>query len=512
MTKSVIAIGIGPVQEFIAAARRTADLYAGSDLLVQVVGAAAATFDDAERIFPSQPASGGANKILAVVEDDPAVRAGRAREAAREALNAAWQETRAELRPGVANLIDWKRADRQIDQFLEFYAAWTRYARSYDQARARAERLLAARKTLRDFPPSLEDDGYPRSPLDVAQASVVSERGRLRVRDGLVAQYPLWLKKTEVLDAVSVLKRVRGVTGKIGGAGQATLSTRALAQRSQDPTHTDPKPSADRDPEGEEFVPDYPYYAIVVADGDRMGQLLSRPATEGEDLESEHRAIAQDLDWFAQSVPSLTQDHHGQLVYCGGDDVLALLPVTEVIKFADALRTSFEGALAGKVTLSAGVAIVHYLEPLSVGLRRGREAERLAKVDRDSLAVSVHTRGGAPVSMAQRWSEHPLSTWLELSRQGVIGRGVPYEFRRLAQEWPDGLDPAALRAEMVRILRRKADEAGQRQPRPDAVHPAETALGRIETADDVEELVDCLLIARFLTGRDLSANTRKVDQ
>ena len=44
MSEYLLAIHIGPVQEFIAAARRTSDLWAGSQLLLEVVGAAAATF------------------------------------------------------------------------------------------------------------------------------------------------------------------------------------------------------------------------------------------------------------------------------------------------------------------------------------------------------------------------------------------------------------------------------------------------------------------------------------
>jgi CRISPR-associated protein, crm2 family len=58
MSEYLLAIHIGPVQEFIAAARRTSDLWAGSQLLLEVVGAAAATFEDKDRVFPSNPQNG----------------------------------------------------------------------------------------------------------------------------------------------------------------------------------------------------------------------------------------------------------------------------------------------------------------------------------------------------------------------------------------------------------------------------------------------------------------------
>ncbi len=96
MTRYLIAIAIGPVQEFIAAARRTADLYAGSQLLMKVVGAAAEVFNESERIFPVNLGGGGANKILAVIEVADAAaaqkRAETAENAARAELTDLWND------------------------------------------------------------------------------------------------------------------------------------------------------------------------------------------------------------------------------------------------------------------------------------------------------------------------------------------------------------------------------------------------------------------------------------
>ena len=64
----LISFSIGPVQEFISAARRTADLKAGSDLLLKIVGAAAECAKAHGDIIYA-----GANKILFVTSncDDP---------------------------------------------------------------------------------------------------------------------------------------------------------------------------------------------------------------------------------------------------------------------------------------------------------------------------------------------------------------------------------------------------------------------------------------------------------
>lgn len=151
MTRHLISLSIGPVQDFIAAARRTADLYAGSQLLMEVVGAAAEEFAEEERIYPADTHSGGANKILAVVTGDPARRTENAEKRARERLQELWNKTIAPL----GGHIDRERAEKQLASLLEIYAAWTPLlegADGYARARQRVERLLAGRKALRDFP------------------------------------------------------------------------------------------------------------------------------------------------------------------------------------------------------------------------------------------------------------------------------------------------------------------------------------------------------------------------
>ncbi|MEJ5370334.1 MAG: type III-B CRISPR-associated protein Cas10/Cmr2, partial [Bryobacteraceae bacterium] len=90
----LLSISIGPVQDFIAAARRTADLYAGSQILQEVCKAAAMSIHESGGmlIFPSGPGADGANKILARVEGDPKQVSQKAETAARAKLWELWRE------------------------------------------------------------------------------------------------------------------------------------------------------------------------------------------------------------------------------------------------------------------------------------------------------------------------------------------------------------------------------------------------------------------------------------
>ncbi|HXT35212.1 MAG TPA: type III-B CRISPR-associated protein Cas10/Cmr2, partial [Chloroflexota bacterium] len=161
----LLAISLGPVQEFIAAARKTRDLWYGSALLADLARSAARALADggAELIFPDLTAGGDsapvANKLLAIVPDAPAERAAHARRAAEARLLAARDDALTVARErGLMPLLDRSLLDQQLDGFLEWFAAWWPYnpagPDSYPEARRQVEALLAGRKAVRDFVPA----------------------------------------------------------------------------------------------------------------------------------------------------------------------------------------------------------------------------------------------------------------------------------------------------------------------------------------------------------------------
>ncbi|MCS6923174.1 MAG: hypothetical protein NZM10_02230, partial [Fimbriimonadales bacterium] len=150
----LLAIALGPVQDFIAAARRTADLTAGSELLVDIAQAVVQFLEEqhgAEMIFPSSGQHSAPNKLLCIVLGEPHKIARGAKERALERLRELWNESFSLMQPATRELIDTEIVCWQLKNFLEFYAAWVPLEDDYAAARARLERILAGRKTLRDF-------------------------------------------------------------------------------------------------------------------------------------------------------------------------------------------------------------------------------------------------------------------------------------------------------------------------------------------------------------------------
>lgn len=533
----LLTISIGPVQEFIAAARRTADLQAGSELLTKVAESVAESVQASggKLIFPAKAHIEGANKILAELEGDPATISATAKAKAQDYLRQEWKEVFDALTPGMQSKVDTYLAEEQIATFLEFYAAWVPLKADYRESRQEADRLLAGRKALREFEPAPQCPGYPKSPLDPSRDCVIQTDTGFVVPP-VCQKHPLWLKSRETLDAISLLKRVKGVLNKENSTpSTALMAARAFLPKARQiapDTVAELEELAKRAGSGvdlgdllysgrfeeyckEEAVSDEkkshilalrsclakvlgggelnPHYAILVADGDRMGEKL-----EKMDSAKQHRDFSQNLADFANGVKEIVNKAEGHLIYAGGDDVLALLPVTTAIACADSLAKAFKSKMTG--TLSAGIAIVHFLEPLQNSIDEARKVEKEAKKERNSLAVALHTRGGSPLTVSLSWECKPDETWKVLIKEfsGKMARGFPYELQALAREFrnldlPKERFVERLQNETLRILKRKrGGEALESE--------MSKRIRAIGSAKELDTLADQCVIARFLAG------------
>lgn len=530
----LILIALGPVQEFIAAGRRTGDLAAGSRLLVELAqeAARAVQVEGGYLIFPAEKGAAGPNKIVARLSSgDPAEVAARTARAVRGALNETWQKTWRQKAAHLDRHLDTNLAAAQIEGFLEFYAAWWPLEGNYSEARQKVERLLAGRKALRTFDPPPECPGRPKSPLDPSRDCVLRiDPSKSTVPEGCQSG-PLRLKKRETLDAISLLKRLRAQHGVPSISLMAVRAVLPEMQAKVPQVIDELKEIADRTQgardlgdlfflqEGvvdEELPPDIDtqrvrdlcrkalrsvgleeapaYYAILVADGDHMGKLI-----DAQPDEESHRRLSSALSEFARKADSIIRGLEGYLIYSGGDDALALAPATVAIECARKLRGEFVSRLAefksdqSMPGMRAGIAIVHHLTPLQAALEHARTAERLAKKERDSLGVALHVRGGPPLKVSLHWdSVDAWGEWIEAFRSG-LARGVPYELSRLAREWsltdwPDQKDASQrLVGEVRRIFERK--EGGSGRTPPDWA----------KDAGSLGQFANLLTIARFLS-------------
>jgi CRISPR-associated protein Cmr2 len=482
----------------------------------------------------------------------------------REDLAAPVRQACAALIAGDSDLM-WQE---QIDTFVEFTATWSPLD-DYGTARRSVEQAVAARKNLREFYQWEHLRGnVPLSSLDGARETLLRP-GKLRdVR--LARRYRI--AEGEQLDAIGLVKRAGGDPGQFLPIFNVALAAWVdLAQR-EAPEELDTIKIACSEirlarverkdlPAGRQFSYDAgifyrgrwksilkqlevsdpvrwgtqwiqpllsrlsepsPYVACVVADGDNMGCVIER-------LESvaAHRALSRALSQFTLRTREIVeQGHWGSLVYAGGDDVVAFLPVAHVLSCAQKLRETFQSTIESacswiapeeRPTLSVGIGIGHVMESMGELLNLGRQAERLAKgssdetARRNALGVIVSKRSGGVHRWRARWDQpdgDPVQQIEETMAclERVLSTRKIYEMDRTLRRLPKPLPEHQGRSDLDRLLmlemRRSLSRthAGQ-----SAVDPAEIGLPTEPSQYKQSYAIAVNVLSRLMVAKELAA-------
>jgi len=152
-----------------------------------------------------------------------------------------------------------------------------------------------------------------------------------------------------------------------------------------------------------------PFYAILLMDGDSLGMHMSD--------QSKQKSISLALNQFTQGVKKIVEQHQsGFLIYAGGDDVLALLPLEYALPCALEIRGFYMECFTPSssngitvhipTTLSGAIQFCHIRTPLTKVLMNAHDLlDNVAKdhCGRDSIAVRVWKPGGQKLQWAMPW-------------------------------------------------------------------------------------------------------------
>ncbi len=148
-----------------------------------------------------------------------------------------------------------------------------------------------------------------------------------------------------------------------------------------------------------------PFYAILMMDGDRLGIQMGDSAKQAP--------ISKALQAFTNSVEEVVDDHSGFLIYAGGDDVLAILPLETALQCAAALRGQYVSAFENnapdvETSISAAIVFSHIKNPLHSVLHHIHSLlDDVAKdrTGRDAVAIETIKPGGVQLIWAKKWDE-----------------------------------------------------------------------------------------------------------
>lgn len=223
----ILILSIGPVQSFIAEARRTADLYVGSQILVKLARSIVEAINESEGklIYPTSnnlKTADMPNKMVAIVNKPHEVAKAAQRAMLKQWLEFAKSAFKALKLGVILNLTDELEIEvscndqalqhiikRQLNHHLEFYWVAAPLNGDYDKAYKKADRAFGARKQTRNFEQVIED-GF--------KDSLSGTRSALRRgQDKDARAYWKELRKSkrntrqlqegELLDTIGVIKR-----------------------------------------------------------------------------------------------------------------------------------------------------------------------------------------------------------------------------------------------------------------------------------------------------------------
>lgn len=251
------------------------------------------------------------------------------------------------------------------------------------------------------------------------------------------------------------------------------------------------------------------YYALLLMDGDNMGRILSgepryaipfqasfHPQVQDGFKDrantsrliadygrqdralspSRHLFISASLNDFAlQVVPEVVErEHLGRVIYSGGDDVLAMLPVSDLLSVMQRLRQAYSGVsregeemdwqsvrnstrlvckdgyafvrgrlmrMMGKMaTASCGAVVAHHQAPLAAVRRELRAAERRAKDEggRDAFSITMIKRSGGATHFTAHWGEalNLVVDFRDFLREPAVSRRAVYNSLEWLKDLP----------------------------------------------------------------------------
>ena len=482
-SSELLLFQLGPVQDFIAQARSTRDLWSGSFMLswlmanaLREVIAHGGLHDEAV-VFPSlkdnplmlalrdreAPVTSELalipnlpNRFLVLVPKGTAVDlAGVAAQTIRDELKnmgkAVWQWI---LAHGGSEEWEerWKEQITAFPQMTWAYTAWSA-GEPWRTAYERVNANLAARRNTRDF--------AQWDPVDTEAAVKDSLSGKEECIggeafwDGL-RQNPLFAKaRGHCYGAMNLIKRLWMHVEDIEAKYDINYLAEKLEFREKEvwrALRVKDLPSIAKDNKTGSYV------ALLAMDGDKMGSILAGSEASDAHGPQYHTKVSQTLSEYAlYDVPGLVRGQFkGHLIYAGGDDVLAILPADQAIACARALRDAFKArGQAFGFEASCGIAVGHQNAPLQMLVKEAQKAEQHAKQDygRAALAISLYKRSGEIIEWGCKWESGALDLMAEVTKlteaEKLSGR-FPYVLAALLQ--PYALDDETNNAKLAAMI------------------------------------------------------------
>ena len=463
--KYLFLFSIGPVQSFIAQARKSRDLRLGSELLSRLIDTAIKD-PSIEVIFPSKTLKSKPNRFISFIDANDDTEAKAICEHVEKTVRDKYSDL---VESAIRGNDKHPLVDEHVNNFLEIYWLAVPYTGddNYHTQYLEVERTFASLKNARLFNQISEKGARKCSlcgernaiyygtsgsaPADLADNAIAIDQDQsLEDKEGLCGvcfskrfffknQHP-FPSTAEVALGDTLVKAARDTqlqkmieTYPTIGDGQLFYPdnlTEKYFQKQKIKTKepfkkflsdikgqlsTIRKAATDMDLKFTE------YYALVMVDADNMGKWMSGEyLKEKRDLKKFQQIVSKSLGDFADKITTRLDDvkGRGKTVYAGGDDFLGFVNLNHLTPFMAEFKELFDelvnkpllefiGTGTQPMTYSSGIVIAHYKTPLTEVVMSVREMEKKAKkfsTAKSHFALSVMKHSGEVEITVQPWN------------------------------------------------------------------------------------------------------------
>ncbi len=177
-------------------------------------------------------------------------------------------------------------------------------------------------------------------------------------------------------------------------------------------------------------------------------------------------------------------------VFAGGDELIAMVPLHMVIEAAEAVQRTFEEKVNSggtAFTMSAGIAIVHEMEPLDEAREKAIRARGQSQRQRGTHSASRNRRGAARrvgIAGEWRWILPRLNSIVTAYMEKKLSFGFGHDLWDVLER-----TPAELEEELPNLARAVARHKN-----------SEAAEGLIERSSDrLPDLMNLMLVGRRIS-------------
>ncbi len=467
MNKYLFVYSIGPVQKFIAQARKIQDLYAGSQILSTLIGDTITELSkNAQIIFPDNSYPSKPNRIIAILNcNDPEKAASDlekfTKEKFKEYVNSIYHKFfGSQKKPD--------HFDEQIEKFLQIRWVYIPYdSNDYKNKYIELENLFNSSKNIKKFE-QIEECGRKcslcgernaliyntdkRLPRYIQNDALYLDDNSISHGEGLCSVcffkrfykdkeegneythsdstasvsimdvYDFMEKDYEGLDIINNYKKIfKGFSFNDELFFRENMNEAYFIKNGYESLIG----KIEKIKEEQEKIYSFcrnkkklkSYYAIVAFDGDSMGSWFSGDKiADGLDIKSFQMELSKALGKYAKYVKGCLVYPKGTIIYAGGEDYIGFVNLNCLFNVIKELREKFDSIVNkplkkyfknknDNITFSAGIVIAHYKAPLSNVLKKARDMVDHAKdLDgKDGFSMALLKHSGEVCEMTYKW-------------------------------------------------------------------------------------------------------------